>query len=112
MFNVSESDGYFFYEYAVFVICRAEFVLLALLKKDSCDEVRIIVPKLKDIPISVIGVLVGHKLIMLFNVEIGLVAVSPHRVGDCLLNELPLLFDEVLLHRLISHESSNLIKYS
>ena len=78
MLNIGEPEGYFFDEKAVFVISGTEFMLLVLLKKDSCDKVRRIVPKLKDIFISVIGVLVCHKSIMLFNVKIWLITISPH----------------------------------
>ena len=59
---------------------------LILHRKDSCNKEGVIVPKLKDFPINVIGVLISYKLIMLFNVKLRLLAISPHGVSDRLLD--------------------------
>lgn len=86
MFDVSKSYWYFFDEHAVFVVGRTKFVLFILLQKYTSNKVRVIMSKLKDFLVVVVGILISRKFIMLFDMDVGLGAVSPNCVGDILLD--------------------------
>lgn len=103
VFDVCQSDRYFFDENSILVVCRTKFVLFVLLQVDSCNKVRIVMSQLEDFFVCVVGILVSWKSIMSFYMEIGLRQISPNWMCEVLFNEFPLIFDEILLRRLISH---------
>lgn len=104
MFDVGESYRYFFDEHSILVVGRTKLVILMLLQEDTCYKIGVVMPELEDILIVVVGVLVSRKFIMFFDMEVRLRTIPPHCVGDVLLYELPLLFDEILLGWLVSHQ--------
>lgn len=77
MFYISQSDWHFFDKYSILVVSGTKFMLLALLKIYSCDEIGIIMSKVEYVFIVVVCVLVSGESIMSFDVQIGLCTISP-----------------------------------